>query len=61
MLFVDPPRPHAALTVPEAAESLRISESHCRRLIRAGRLPSVKLGRRTLVPAAALTELLNAA
>lgn len=46
------------LTVPEAARRLRVSDSMVRKLVRDGRLRSVKLGRRVLVPVAAVNELI---
>jgi excisionase family DNA binding protein len=44
------------LTVSEAAERLRISTGLAYELIRQERLPHVHLGRRVLVPVAALDE-----
>jgi excisionase family DNA binding protein len=38
------------LSIPKAAELLSISADHCAGLIKAGRLPSIRLGRRVLVP-----------
>lgn len=47
------------LTVPGAAARLGISSSHAWRLIYANKLPSVRLGRRRMVPVAALEGLLE--
>lgn len=48
-----------SLNVPEAAAALGISERHCWTLVQAGRIPSVRLGRRVLVPVAALEAWIN--
>lgn len=48
-----------ALTVSEAARLLAISESHCRNLIRAGQMPHARFGRRIVVPASAIDEMLS--
>lgn len=45
------------LTVAEAAESLRISQTHCRKLIEHGTVPSLRLGHRVVVPRVALERL----
>jgi len=47
------------LTVPEAAELLKISRWSVYQLIRSRRLVTVTIGRRRLVPMAELTELLS--
>lgn len=48
------------LTVEEAAEALRISRSAAYRAVRAGEIPSIRLGARSLrVPAHALAALLG--
>jgi excisionase family DNA binding protein len=47
------------LTVDEAAERLRISRWTLYNLIRSNQLRTVKIGRRRLVPASAITECLN--
>jgi excisionase family DNA binding protein len=46
------------LTVDEAAERLRVSRWTLYNLIRSNKLHTVKIGRRRLVPAAALDEFL---
>jgi len=50
---------HLLLTVAEAARLLRISRNLSYELIRLGRLPSVRLGRRILVPRLALEQWIN--
>ncbi|HEY5055875.1 MAG TPA: helix-turn-helix domain-containing protein [Acidobacteriaceae bacterium] len=47
------------LSVPEAAELLRVSEACIRAWLSKGRLPRVKAGRRTLVARASLVALLQ--
>lgn len=47
------------LTVDEAAERLRISRWTLYNLIRSNQLRTMKIGRRRLVPAAAITECLD--
>ena len=47
------------LTVDEAAAMLGISRGLAYELVRQGRLPSVRLGRRILVPRAALVAFLD--
>ncbi|MFF0542102.1 excisionase family DNA-binding protein [Nocardia thailandica] len=44
------------LSVPETADQLGVSRSMIFGLIRDGSLPSLKVGRRRMVPAAALPE-----
>jgi excisionase family DNA binding protein len=46
------------LTIPEAAKLLRISPLIAYKHARSGRLPSIRLGRRVLVPRAALDKFL---
>ncbi|NYE50200.1 excisionase family DNA binding protein [Spinactinospora alkalitolerans] len=48
------------LTVDEAAARLRVSRWTLYNLIRSGRLRTVKIGRRRLVPVASLSECLDA-
>lgn len=47
------------LTIAEAAKELRISEAHARNLERNGLLPSVRLGRRILIPAGMLEKFIE--
>lgn len=42
-----------------AAEMLGISTGLCYRLVHEGQIPSIRLGRRILIPVAALNELLD--
>lgn len=42
------------MTVTETAEMLGISRNNAYQLVRAGRIPSVRLGRRLLIPRQAL-------
>jgi excisionase family DNA binding protein len=46
--------------VPEACEALNLSRAQVDREIAAGRLASVKVGRRRLVPTTALTDFVEA-
>ena len=48
----------AVLTVEEAGQLLRISRQSAYQAARAGELPTVKIGRRLLVPRAALEAML---
>jgi len=47
------------LKVSEAAKALGISEKSCYRAIKEGKVPSLQLGRRVLVPRYALEKLLG--
>lgn len=47
------------LTVPEACEALRISKWSLYRLIQMGKLASITIGRRRLIPVAAVEDLIN--
>lgn len=47
------------LTVPEAAKQLRIGIGRCYELARCGRLRSIKIGKRILVPRTAIFEFLG--
>jgi excisionase family DNA binding protein len=49
------------LTVEEAAERLGISRAHAYEAVREGEIPSIRIGRRILVPIAALDKLLGSA
>ncbi|HUZ70513.1 MAG TPA: helix-turn-helix domain-containing protein [Candidatus Saccharimonadales bacterium] len=42
--------PSLTISVPEAARMLGISSNHCWRAIERGELPSLKIGRRVLIP-----------
>jgi excisionase family DNA binding protein len=45
------------LTIPETCEALGIGETMLRQIIRAGRLPILKIGRRVLIPRQAVEQL----
>lgn len=47
------------MTVEEVADALGVSRSSAYEAVRAGEIPSVRVGRRILVPRAALEELLR--
>ena len=47
------------MTVPEVAEVVGVSRAHAYELIRLGRIPSIRLGRRLIVPRKALEEFLD--
>ena len=49
----------AVLTVTEAAEALRLSRSFTYKLIARGDLPSLRLGRRVLIPRTALQSFIE--
>lgn len=49
----------ATISVPETAKLLGISRNLAYELARTGRLPTLRLGRRLLVPRVALEELLR--
>ena len=49
-----------ALSIVEAAQKLGISRGLCYRLVREGRIPSVRLGRRIVIPLAAIVKMLSA-
>lgn len=53
-----PPTP-VLYTVPEAAEQMRCAESTVWQLLRAGELGSVRVGRKRLIPATAITAYLS--
>lgn len=53
--------PRATLTVEEAAAVLGIGRTLAFEMARAGRLPVIRLGRRILVPRAALERMLEQA
>ena len=58
---VDPRTPDRLLSIPEAATMLGIGRTATYAEIEAGRLRSVKVGRRRLVPASAVTDRIAAA
>ena len=47
------------VTVPEAAEMLGISRNFAYQLVREGKLPSIRFGKRILIPIAALEKMLE--
>jgi len=47
------------ITVPEAAEMLGISRNFAYQLVREGKLPSIRFGKRILIPRAALEKILE--
>ena len=47
------------VTVPEAAKMLGISRNFAYQLVREGKLPSIRLGKRILIPIAALEKMLE--
>jgi len=47
------------VTVPEAAKMLGISRNFCYQLVREGKLPSIRFGKRILIPLAALEKMLE--
>jgi excisionase family DNA binding protein len=49
------------VTVPEAARLLGVSRMSAYTAVRAGEIPSIRIGRRVLVPRLALERLLNMA
>ena len=49
------------LTVPEAAKQLRVGIGRCDELVRCGRLRSVKIGKRFLIPKSAILDFLGMA
>ena len=51
----------AVMTVEEAAEYLRIGRGHAYEMVREGRIPSLRMGRRILIPVSALQRLLDKA
>jgi excisionase family DNA binding protein len=50
---------HEVITVTEASRILRISRNLAYEAVRSGQIPSVKIGRRILIPRAALEGLLQ--
>ena len=53
------PRPRLTYTVPEAAELLGVGRSAAYEAARSGQIPTIRIGKRILVPRAALDRLLD--
>ncbi|HML93252.1 helix-turn-helix domain-containing protein [Methyloceanibacter sp.] len=51
----------ATATIPEAAEKLGIGRNQAYEAARRGEIPTIRIGKRVLVPLAALERLLNGA
>jgi len=47
------------VSVPEAAEMLGMSRNFAYQLVRAGKLPSIRFGKRILIPIAALERMME--
>ena len=56
-----PPEPRLCISVPEAARQLGISRAHAFTMATAGTLPTVRFGKRLVVPIAALERVLEVA
>ena len=56
-----PPQSRLTLTVEEVAATLGISRAFAYEVVRRGEIPSIRIGRRVLVPRAALERLLDGA
>ena len=54
-----PSLPDRLLSIPEAAQALGVSRTALYGELRSGRLRSVHVGRRVLIPASAITERIN--
>lgn len=52
-------RKRRALSVPEAAEELGISRGSAFAAVKRGEIPSIRIGKRLLVPVAALDSMLS--
>lgn len=61
LLDVNPSAGSPVLSVEEAAKELGIGRNTAYRLVQTGELPSVRMGRRILVPKAALRRILDGA
>jgi len=57
-LTAQPPHP-ATMTIPEAARLLGISRSAAYRAVARGEIPTIRIGRRLLVPTAKLYAMLG--
>jgi excisionase family DNA binding protein len=55
----DPGTMPAAMTIPEAAELLDVSRSAGSRAVARGEIPTIRIGRRLLVPTAKLYAMLG--
>ena len=55
----DHDQPSRVLTVEETAKELRISRNGAYEAIRRNEIPSIKIGRRIVVPRAALDRMIN--
>jgi excisionase family DNA binding protein len=53
------PRTRPVMTVTDAATVLCISRASAYEAVKAGEIPSIRLGRRIVVPTAALAQMLN--
>jgi excisionase family DNA binding protein len=51
--------PRLVLTLQQAAEALQCSVRHLQRLVKAGRIPSVRLGARVVIPIERLRQFLS--
>jgi excisionase family DNA binding protein len=51
--------PSIVLTVPETARALRIGRNQADEAVRRGELPSIRVGRRILIPRQAIEHLLD--
>ena len=51
----------AVMTVEETAAYLRIGRSHAYEMVRTSQIPSIKLGRKILIPRRALEQMLTEA
>lgn len=47
------------LSIPEACEKLRIGRTRLYQILNAGQIKAVRMGKRTLIPAAAIDEFIN--
>jgi excisionase family DNA binding protein len=61
MLEVPAVEQSLTVSIPEAANLVGISPNHAWRLVQTGELPSIRLGRRVLVPRSALVDLVERA
>jgi excisionase family DNA binding protein len=59
VIEVEQPEGHLTMSVEEAANTLGLSRALAYEAVRTGEIPSVRIGRRILVPRAALTKILS--